>query len=466
MTGLPWATMVSGLRLGGRALLAPMARLPSPELRRIAEAGRAQVDSAADDLGRLGDRFQGTVVDLVFDVAEGEPSLRRWLRSGMLVMSDSARAAAAALPSATGVPWLELHNKVEAFRRLDGAEAALALPTAGPVDVTAALHRAAGLGPFAALWTAEGLGHLLTDRAVEEVADVDPRGLLARDQLPQLPGWSRVPLHAGLGLAFADRVLAAGGEIRGSLERFLDLCRTNSRDGWADVAFEALGFVARVFHDQRTAGIDRELRRIDPLLADYFWHGVGRGLYFAPAQALPVGISWRWAFERCRREAPDERARKNALAGYVWALALVNITHPQVLSEFLRQAGAASDDGDAIAGGAIAGGAIAGGAIAGGAIAGGAIAHGAASAVLVWRSAAGRDAILEGFLAHRPASGDGAERWHRWVRQPSEAALGGPYEALVDSRRLGALFRYRPVAELEQTAREALPPSLAAAEPR
>ena len=440
LTGLSWAAMVSGLRLGGRTMWAPVTFAPSPDLRRIARLGRAGVDEAAAAVYRAGDRLQGSFVDLVFDVAEEELALRRWLRAGMRLMSDGAWAASLVLPAEAGAPWLELHNKLEAFRRFEGVEATLGMSLASPADLPAALEKAAALGPYPALWSVEGLGH----RIVELAGDEDPRGLLGRAEQPELPDRSLIALHAGLGLGLAGRVLAApqaaaGGELRRSLDRFLDLCRANSRPGYAEVAFEALGLIARTLYPERMERIDAELRRIDPALADYFWHGVGRGLYFAPTQALPLGASWRRAVDQCRRQSPDERARRNALAGYSWALALVNIVRPRVVAEFLDRCGAELDRDDPVA-------------------------HGLVAAVLVWRAAAGRDGVLESFLSYRPpAGGAAADRWQRLVRRPGEEALAGPYDALARSGRLGVLFRYQPLAELGRDARDLPPPPSPAA---
>ncbi len=238
-----------------------------------------------------------------------------------------------------------------------------------------------------------------------------------------MPEWSLVALHAGLGLGLAGRVLeaipetASGGELRRALDRFSDLCRENSREGYADVAFEALGLVARNLHPELVDRIDEELRQEDPSAADLFWHGVGRGLYFAPTQALPLG-SWSRALDKIRRESPDARARRNVLSGFAWALTLVNLRHPEVLAAFLRaHAAAVRED---------------------------AWTHGVVAALLVWRAAAGREELLERFLSHR------AEGWRDLVRRPCEEALGGVYENLVRRRRLGSLFRYRPLAELSE----------------
>ena len=103
--------------------------ISSEEPRRKDSGSRALVRSmgalswaAAGAVYRAGDRLQEAVVDLVFDTLEEELSPRRWLRAGMRLLDDSARAMSLALPAETGVPWLELHTKLEAFRGFDGVE--------------------------------------------------------------------------------------------------------------------------------------------------------------------------------------------------------------------------------------------------------------------------------------------------------------------------------------------------------
>ena len=57
-------------------------------------------------------------------------------------------------------------------------------------------------------------------------------------------------LHAGVGLAFAERLLEGvtpttpGPAVRPVLRRFLALCRGNSRPGYVGAALESLGLVA------------------------------------------------------------------------------------------------------------------------------------------------------------------------------------------------------------------------------
>ena len=68
---------------------------------------------------------------------------------------------------------------------------------------------------------------------------------------------------------------------------------------------EALGLVTRLRCPELVRIVDWRLSAIDPELVGYFWHGVGRGLYFLPLNALPcASSSWRAVGDGARRGTP------------------------------------------------------------------------------------------------------------------------------------------------------------------
>src|SRR5205085_2866059 len=103
-----------------------------------------------------------------------------------------------------------------------------------------------------------------------------------------VPTSSLAALHAGAGLSFAGRALgvltprSTAGEVRRALEQFVALCRANSHEGYVRAAYEALGLWTRNLSPQLMPSIDRQLAEADEEMVGYFWHGVGRALYFAP----------------------------------------------------------------------------------------------------------------------------------------------------------------------------------------
>jgi hypothetical protein len=121
------------------------------------------------------------------------------------------------------------------------------------------------------------------------------------------------------------------------LDSYVDLCRANACPGLADAMLEALGLVVQLVRPEWVDRLDASLREWHPDLVGLFWHGVGRGLYFAPARVLPCGnVVWPGAQTAATR-APHARARDNAVAGFAWAVALVNVRDPKALDALLRR---------------------------------------------------------------------------------------------------------------------------------
>jgi hypothetical protein len=235
-------------------------------------------------------------------------------------------------------------------------------------------------------------------------------------------------LHAGAGLAFAERlfdgVTAAtpAGQVRAAVQRFLALCRANSRPGYAGAALESLGLYARVF---RPAGVvpvvDQELAPLDAEALDYFWHGVGRALYFSPTYFLPFGRSAWEAVEPGRGEAPRERARRNAVAGLAWATTLVNMLRPEVMAGVVRRLGEALGRDDALA-------------------------NGVSSAIVMRQDTTPDAPFILNFCRYRSGGADvrTASAWDVLVRGPCERAVADIHPTLKAQGRLGEVFRYWP----------------------
>jgi hypothetical protein len=304
------------------------------------------------------------------------------------------------LPAGAGLEWLELANKLEAFERFQQASALLDGP-------------APGGEPYPSVWTTEGLGYARAQSAW--AAARPPRRLLEG-----LPDRAVVPLHTGAALFFATRLLATDPGAAG-LEGWIALWEENARPGYRDLAAEALGLVARNLYPYRVQWLGDRLGSAAPELAELFWHGVGRGLYFAPTHALPWSGAAGRAFGKASGEPPDESGRRNATAGLSWALTLVNIRHPEILADVLWRHGREISSAAAFA-------------------------NGVASAVLIWYDAVGHDRHLANFLGYRP---DGSRPglpalWRDLVIAPCETALRQIYPQLRRSGGLAALFRCPP----------------------
>jgi hypothetical protein len=114
------------------------------------------------------------------------------------------------------------------------------------------------------------------------------RSILRNNRDGTWPTERLAALHAGMGLSFASEVLEttssqpSSAELRNKLQEFLSLCLDNSHEGYLDAAYEALGLVVRNLYPHFLMAIDAELAELDHRLVGYFWHGVGRAMYFAP----------------------------------------------------------------------------------------------------------------------------------------------------------------------------------------
>jgi hypothetical protein len=210
------------------------------------------------------------------------------------------------------------------------------LPRPFPLDTY--LRRAYERNAYAALWAVEGLGRLLGESYLE-AGNNAPAGLLCDDAGDALPEESLLMLHAGVGLAFAQRGLAglAGhsspSAFREVIAWFAAICRRNSMRGYLGAALESLGLVTRTFHRTLVPNVDRAIADTDPDLRGYFWHGVGRAIYFLPVNFLPCS-TWETVV-MCEREGFDELSRLNLFAGVAWGMVMVNIQNPVILADLI-----------------------------------------------------------------------------------------------------------------------------------
>jgi hypothetical protein len=357
----------------------------------------------------------GLCRDLLSPGLSGEDRLRV---AALRMFRESAGLLGELFPGEGQTGWRELENKLEAFEWFTVAGPLLGLADgARPQALAEQLRRVSALeDDYTALWALEGLGRAYA-RAEEALP---PRELLSEGRLAGLPAGVVVPLHTGSALVFAERLLASldrreAGD-RDLVWRWLDICQDGFQPGYAALAVEALGLVARNLQPCRLGRLDEILAAVDPVLTEYLWHGVGRGLYFAPTHLLPWSLACRRAFAKAWTEPPHEAGRRNAVAGLAWALALVNVRSPEVV-----EAALASWDGRPGAGEAIA--------------------NGTSSALLVWRHWAGWDAWLARFLNHHPTRRD--RQWRLRVLDPCRAALASSSPDLGRRDQLAALFRFQ-----------------------
>jgi hypothetical protein len=121
----------------------------------------------------------------------------------------------------------------------------------------------------------------------------------------------------------------------------------------------------------------------------------------------------------CREEPPHESGRRNAAAGFSWAITLVNLRRPAVVESFLSHHREVESPGDPVA-------------------------QGVLSALLLWHETTHGSRELRQFIAH-VAAPPRRSLWQRVVRGPFEEAVRGwtSSGAPDAGRRVPALFRYR-----------------------
>jgi hypothetical protein len=371
------------------------------------------------------------MVDLMFRCLTLEAFTPRGVMKMTLeLMQQSATAAQLLMPGQENrVIWQELKNKVQTFDLFEFVDWAMSLPSGADFSLTEQVERASAFDAYQAVWATEGLGHYSAE-TVWQRGQI-PHHLLTGEKTRGLPAKSLVPLHAGMGLSLANQLLkpinphtpAAG--VRDVLGRFVRLCQDNSREGYAEAAYEALGLVARNLYPPMVRIIDEQLLEIDQDLVGYFWHGVGRAIYFAPTNFLPLGDTLGQAVQMSQREPPHEVGRLNALAGLAWALALVNIRQPEILETFLNQHADHVAQSDAFS-------------------------NGVASSIVIWRDATEDDHDIAVLCQHQPDSSNPAliERWRCQVVRPCQDAVHHYYGALKQQHCLGQVFRYQSLPEL------------------
>jgi hypothetical protein len=342
-------------------------------------------------------------------------------RGVMKTSLDMAHALAEApqrfMPGGSRLAWQELQNKLEVFSLFEHLDLTLRLPPAGHLTLRQLMARASTLGPYRSVWATEGIGHYYAECMR---SDKRKRSILQSERDGSWPTERLAALHAGMGLSLASEVLEtkpsqkSSAELRNGIQKFLSLCRDNSHEGYLDASYEALGLVARNLYPHLLPSIDAHLAELDQRLIGYFWHGVGRAIYFAPSNFLPTNSApWR-AVEVALSEPPHELGRCNALAGVIWSLALVNLRQPQLLELFLKYHPQIAETVifDKSLG----------------------------AALLIWRDSSPNDTLIEKLGSHQPSTPALANLWKR-VSRACSGASESQYLVLKEKNGLGSLFR-------------------------
>jgi hypothetical protein len=405
-------------------------RTPARE-RGLTEAFDILTHQAQSELGNItqnlffaGDGLQRVFVDGVFGIFRPQT----WLPGNLLRISSEVarqliRLSSLLQPDQLDLAWQELRNKLQVFILVKNLPSILNLPAQELTPLSDLVNRAYSMPSFEALWAVEGLGHYYAD-LYWQVKGV-PEGLLLEKQAA-VPAKSLLMLHAGLGLAFADRLLgnltseASNEQIRSAVEYFLALCRNNCRTGYLGAAIESLGLVTRDFYPDFVQRVDRQLRHAGPEFLGYYWHGVGRALYFSRQYFLPVLRSVWNGVDNEAHNAPD---RLSAMAGLSWGVTMVNLRQPAIVENAVRSYPGHSDLAEGFTNGVI-------------------------SSLMMRTETTPGTSLAEHFYRHRPGNAVLAQTWQKRITEPAQAALEEEYPVLRSHDALDQIFRYQDLAAL------------------
>lgn len=393
-------------------------------LERMAHEAQSQLGTVTSTAYFLGNGIQRAVTDEIFDLFMPQtwsPANlfrlgSRMARQGLMIARDLTSIDAPALI------FQELRNKFEVFTLVKNLPTKLALPSDRFVPLPELVTKAYSVSPFEALWAVEGLGHYYTDSYWKFHGE--PRDLLSEGSKGIIPG-SLTMLHAGMGLAFADRLVgeltpeSSAPQVRAALQRFIDLCTKNSKKGYLGCAIESLGLVTRDFYPDLLPIVSKQFREIAPDLTGYFWHGTGRALYFSRQYFLPGLCIWCDVGQLVDTE-PEQLS---ALAGLSWAVSLVNQRHPPVVENQLRLYVEESPLARAFTNGVV-------------------------STNIMRADTTPDQPFQSAFIDYQPKNQQTAASWNRRITQPVKAGLQSYYPALLQHDALEEVFHYQDLAKV------------------
>ena len=351
---------------------------------------------------------------------------RDGFRSAIEAMQRSARMMGSFMPgSGLFCDWRELDAKFEAFRLFQYADRELRLPVDSlPIDES--VGRALTREVFRSIWIVEGIGHIKGT-----AASLSVEGLLTEGAGAKLPDRAMIPLHAGMGTAFAEKLL--GGlasnpspeEVGQAVERFVETCHANCRPGWEDACMEPLGLVVRCLYPHLIMPASAAMEELSPALRALFWHGVGRSLYFVPTNFLPIPGAHERMMRSAAAEAGNLDDRRQVLAGLIWAGTLVNLPQPGVIRSLLPVCSRMKLQAE--------------------------FSNGLISALLSWRQMTPGDArLITSYTRPLPDREREAALWKEWIETPAHDALEYIYPGLERRNNIPALYTYRTPEELRE----------------
>ncbi|HSE19902.1 MAG TPA: hypothetical protein VLB46_22765 [Pyrinomonadaceae bacterium] len=415
-----WAMSLFGVQQAAN-VLAP--RKADAAFFSVTQAAENEFDDLVFAAYQVGDEVQRGLTEIVFDTVTLQalnPGYISMLTSAVVEQSQESFQTFSSTENAR-LAWQTLKNNYEVFNLVKHASSFLNVPAEnGEFDLARLIRNAYALGAYPDLWAIEGLGNLYAMTFWKKGGPI--RGILTDVSPEVLPAKSLTMMHAGMGLAFAQQLMntitpySPPEQMRSVLREFITLVQENSRQGYDGAAYESLGLVTRFWHSQMVDIIDDHLRQIAPHLAGYYWHGVGRALYFLPLYFVPgllspwLAIGW---------EAPHELAQLNMTAGLAWATTIVNVRQPELMENFLRMRGEHVSRTSGFT-------------------------NGVMSSLIMGIDTTPGDTYIQQFLKYQPKDSDpgGIEAWETLVGRPAREAVYDLHPILKKYGGLGQVFQY------------------------
>ena len=332
-----------------------------------------------------------------------------------LILGSVDLARSFSFDSETGNAWGELNNKLQAYCLFEHVDSILGIAYDKRLSLTEMIVRASALDPYFSVWATEGVGHYFTDLHLQK--QILPENLLT-EAGQGLASARMVPLHSGMALSLAEFSLGrlnSGGNCAHAVNCFIEACQHNCKAGYFGIGYEGLGFVTRILHPRLLGPIDSHLSRFWPEVLTYFWHGVGRAIYFSPLNFMPCEGSSLAGLEMAMRDAPHLLAKRNVIAGFAWASTLINIRHPKIIATLLQNC-REMPELDAFV-------------------------NGVQSALVAWCGSTPEHDFLDTFCQYRPQTSDQyfLQFWDSHVVKPGEEVLK-EYRSMEAAKRVGDLF--------------------------
>lgn len=421
-----WAMSLFGVQQAANVLtLARSGRKANAAFSSINQAAQIEFDDLIFAAYEVGDEVQRGLTNIFFDtltLRAFNPNYVSQLTSAVIQQSQDTLQTFASTERAR-LAWQTLRNNYEVFNLVKHVSSLLHVSEEDKeFDLARLVQDAYALGAYPDLWAVEGLGHLYALTFWNKGKPI--RGILTNVNPEVLPSKSLTMMHAGIGLGFAQQLMntvtaySDPEELRGVLRQFVTLVDENSRPGYEGAAYESLGLVTRFWHSPMVGVVDKHLREFAPHVLGYYWHGVGRSLYFLPLFFVPGLLSPWLAIER---EAPDELALLNMTAGLAWATTIVNVRQPELMENFISMNGerVARTPG---------------------------FTNGLMSTLIMGIDITPGDTYIMQFLEYRPKSSDArlVQLWDTLVAQPAREAVLRIHPILLKHERLGEVFQYHP----------------------